>query len=228
MTPMSCDRAAELLSDDLEGALDGVLAADLAGHLGSCPECRALRAAMGDVTALLRTPEVGPAADLAARVARASFAARPRPLRRPRRAWAAAGGGWLGWLGEVPFAVQAVAASLALVMTAGLVMAAGSPPGTPARPRLAQRASDGLAHVMERKDRLVEDLRLLRVVVVTAFEGRLDRVNDRVDDYRRLLERRQREEQARDPKKTQAGVGAPRWAAARGSREFRTRADAVS
>jgi hypothetical protein len=42
----------------------------------------------------------------------------------------------------------------------------------------------------ERKDRLVEDVRILGVVLTTAFEGRLERVNERVEDYRRLLERR--------------------------------------
>ena len=50
-------------------------------------------------------------------------------------------------------------------------------------------------YVAEKKDRLVEDFRMLRVVVGTAFEGRVDRVNDRVEDYRRLLERRQRDAQ---------------------------------
>jgi hypothetical protein len=48
---------------------------------------------------------------------------------------------------------------------------------------------------MERKDRVVEDVRILRVVVGAAFEGRFDRVNDRVEDYRRLLEKRKSVEQ---------------------------------
>ena len=39
-------------------------------------------------------------------------------------------------------------------------------------------------YLLERKDRLVEDVRMLRVVIGAAFEGRVDRVNDRVDDYR--------------------------------------------
>ena len=214
MTPMTCDRAAELLSDDLDGALHSVLAADLAAHLLSCAECRALRTAVADVTALLRVPDIEPAADLAARVAAASFAAaRPRPARthlKPRD-WATAAAGWLGWLADVPFAVQAVSAAFALVLTAGLVMAAGSAPG-PARPRWQQRVSESAVYLVEKKDRVVEDFRLLRVVIATAFEGRLDRVNDRVDDYRRLLERRQKDEQAKDHKKTQASIGARRWA----------------
>jgi hypothetical protein len=37
------------------------------------------------------------------------------------------------------------------------------------------------------------------VVVGAAIEGRLDRVSDRVEDYRRLLERRRETEQQRLP-----------------------------
>ena len=110
MTAMTCGRAAELLSDDLDGALEGVIAADLAAHLLSCEGCRALRAAVADVTALLRVPEIEAAADLAARVAAASFAAaRPRAARASRSArdWATAAASWLGWLADVPFAVRA-------------------------------------------------------------------------------------------------------------------------
>jgi hypothetical protein len=202
VSPLSCDRAAELLSDDLEGTLDRALAADLAAHLSGCRECRALRAALADVTMMLRAPAIEPATDLAERVARASWVAARTPILRAqrKRAWAQTAATWAGWLTEVPFAVQAVAAALALVVTAGLVMAAGSAPGAPARPRLGQRISNATVYVLERKDRLVEDFRLLRVVVSTAFEGRLDRVNDRVDDYRRLLEQRKKDEPPRDKK----------------------------
>lgn len=211
-TGMTCDRAAELLSDDIEGTLDRILAADLASHLAGCADCRALRAAVADVTALLRVPAIEPVAGLAERVARASWAAaRVAPPRATRaRAWAHAAASGLGWLTEVPFAVQAVAAGFALVLTAGLVMAAGNAPGTAARPRVAQRLSDATVYVVERKERLVEDFRLLRVVIATAFEGRLDRVNDRVDDYRRLLERRQNEQaKQRDKRKSERSEPAP-------------------
>jgi hypothetical protein len=44
--------------------------------------------------------------------------------------------------------------------------------------------------LLERKDRLVEDVRILGVVLSTAFEGRVEKVNERVEDYRRLIERR--------------------------------------
>jgi putative zinc finger protein len=215
VSAMTCDRAAELLSDDLDGTLDGVIAAELSTHLLSCAECRALRATVADVRALLRAPEIAPAADLAARVAAASWTdARPRvvPGRSRARDWAVSAAAWLGWLADVPFAVQAVSAGFALVLTAGLVMAAGSAPGAPVRPRWQQRVSETAVYLVEKKDRVVEDVRLLRVVIATAFEGRLDRVNDRVDDYRRLLERRQKDEQAKDNKKSEAIVGVSRWA----------------
>ena len=188
---MTCARAEELLSDDLEGRLDGALAAELAAHLAGCAECRALRAALADVTLLLRAPALEPGADLAERVARASWAAGRAPIVRARA---------LARLGQRrPRPGRAGSPrcrsrcrrwprASALVLTAGLVMAASAAPGAPARPRIAQRLTDAAVYLLERKDRLVEDFRLLRVVVATAFEGRLDRVNDRVDDYRRLLE----------------------------------------
>ena len=192
---MTCDRASELLGDDLEGTLDGVLAGELASHLAGCADCRELRAALADVSLLLREPTVDAGADLAERVARVSWAIGRAPLLRAQRsrAWANAAAAGAGWLTEVPFAVQGVAAALALVLTAGLVMAASAAPGAPTRPRIAQRLSDATVYALERKDRLVEDLRLLRIVVGTAFEGRVDRVNDRVEDYRRLLDRRKKD-----------------------------------
>jgi hypothetical protein len=170
---------------------------------------------MADVTSLLRAPAIEPATDLAGRVARASWVAVRTPILRAerKRAWASAAATWVGWLTEVPFAVQAVAAGFALVVTAGLVMAAGSAPGAPARPRIGQRLSEATVYLVERKDRLVEDLRLLRVVVSTAFEGRLDRVNDRVDDYRRLIERRKKDEHPKDDKKSESIIGAAVWTA---------------
>ena len=218
MTALRCDDVRELLSDDLEGALDRAAAADVAFHLAGCVECRALRLAMADVTSLLRAPAIEAATDLADRVARGSWIAARTPIVRAqrKRAWANAAATWAGWLTEVPFAVQAVAAALALVVTAGLVMAAGSAPG-PARPRFGQRIADATVYVVERKDRLVEDFRLLRVVVSTAFEGRLDRVNDRVDDYRRLLEQRKKDDTRKDDKKSQLEESEPGSPAARRS-----------
>jgi hypothetical protein len=219
VSALRCDDVADLLSEDLEGTLERATAAGVASHLAGCVECRALRQAMADVTSLLRAPAIEPATDLADRVARASWVAARTPIVRAqrKRAWANAAATWAGWLTEVPFAVQAMAAALALVVTAGLVMAAGSTPGAPARPRFGQRIADATVYVVERKDRLVEDFRLLRVVVSTAFEGRLDRVNDRVDDYRRLLEQRKKDETRKDDEKSGLEESEPGSPAARRS-----------
>src|SRR5258708_25591001 len=75
---MDCRRAEELLSDHYERTLDPVRRADLDAHLSGCADCRALRAALGDVVEALRTfPLLEPPARLAQRVAAAALA-RPR------------------------------------------------------------------------------------------------------------------------------------------------------
>lgn len=184
---LACRRAEELLSDDLDGTLDGVLGADLLAHLDSCERCRELRAAVAEVMEVLRSaPAREPAADLAERAAAAALARgrAPAPARMKLP----------GMMGLPPW-VLATAAVLALALSTGLVAASGSSKSLGAPGRIAQKVSAAGVYVAEKKDRLVEDFRMLRVVVGTAFEGRLDRMNDRVDDYRRLLERRRRDEQ---------------------------------
>jgi hypothetical protein len=84
--------------------------------------------------------------------------------------------------------LQAIAAAVAIAGTTALYATRG--PAVRQGARLAKRASNAGVYLLERKDRLMEDVRILRVVVSAAFEGRVDRVNDRVEDYRRLLERR--------------------------------------
>jgi hypothetical protein len=69
--------------------------------------------------------------------------------------------------------------------------------------RIEERADTMLALAAERRDRLVEDVRILRVVISAAFESRMDRMNDRVDDYRRLLERRRTPEPESVPQSPQ-------------------------
>jgi hypothetical protein len=191
---LECARAEELLSDHLEGALDPPLRDRLERHLASCGPCAELRAALGEVVSALRAaPELEPAGDLAERAAAAALRAaeaRRFSARRllPRR---------LGASVREMFAVpglplaRGVAAALAVATTAAVLLAQ-SFVGEPVRAanRVVERTVDVSAYLAERKDRLIEDFRLLRVVIGTAFEGRLDRVNDRVDDYRRLLERR--------------------------------------
>jgi anti-sigma factor RsiW len=198
-----CLRVEEMLSDHLDGSLDPLLDGELRAHVEACERCRELRAAMVEVIAALRdVAEAEPSADLAARVAAAALRA---GRGRPRRIGLPTFPGLPPW-------VLATAAVLALALSTGLVTASGGKGPLGGTSRLAQRVSAAGIYVAEKKDRLAEDFRMLRVVVGTAFEGRVDRVNDRVDDYRRLLERRQRDEQLERSRQqtTEPSPGSPR------------------
>jgi hypothetical protein len=190
---LACAAFEEQLSDLYENALPPAARAELERHLAGCPRCRELFEALGEVVSALRdAPELEPARDLAERVAGAALASAARrrtPLRLAVPRLGAAAREMFAF--SVPGTVRGMAAALALALTAAVFLAQ-SFVGTPVRAanRVVQRTVTAGAYVAERKDRLLEDLRLLRVVIRTAFEGRLDRVNDRVDDYRRLLERR--------------------------------------
>ena len=169
---MDCARAEELLSDDCDSTLEPLLREDLAAHLAGCPQCRSLRSALLEVVQALQRPsELAPPAGMADRVIAAVARDRAAPTRRGRI-----------------LRLQAVAAAVAIAGTTGLYATRG--PAVRQGARLAKRASNAGVYLLERKDRLMEDVRILRVVVSAAFEGRMDRVNDRVEDYRRLLERR--------------------------------------
>lgn len=171
---MDCAWVEERLSDHREGALDPVVRAEIETHLASCPACSTLLAALDEVLGVLHRPvEAEPPEGFETRVAGALRRERARAaLRLPRH-------------------VQLLAASLALAIGGLTTLALG-----PGADRL--RAAGGSLgriegmrlELLDRRDRALEDLRLLGVVVSTAFEGRLDRVGDRVQDYRRLLERR--------------------------------------
>ena len=194
---MPCHRAEELLSDHLEEALDTVLDAEVRAHLDRCDRCRDLRDALVEVLDVLRAEsDVAPTEGLAERAAAAGLrAGRPRaPRRLPQIA------------GLPPWAL-ATAAVLALALSTGIVTASGGKGPLGGAGRIARRVSSIGIYVAEKRDRLVEDFRMLRVVVETAFEGRIDRVNDRVEDYRRLLERRQRDAQIE--RSQQSPVAAP-------------------
>ncbi len=202
-TTLDCARAEELFSDHLEGALDKAVGDALEVHLSGCARCRELLDALGSVLDVLHAEEsIEPAADLARRVADAALRARRAPAWRrlvPP-----------GWSPQVR--IYALAAGLALVSTGAVFLArAVSSEGAPAR-LVAKAASTG-AYIAERKDRLVEDLRALRVVVATAFEGRVDRMNGRVDDYRRLLERRREPQKKPEPQSLSSRNSNPEAAA---------------
>lgn len=178
---MDCRRAEELFSDDLEGTLHPLLKTELDDHLRSCPSCASLRVSFALVVGALRegSVSVDAPAGLAERAATAALAAGRAVARRvpaPMPRW-----------------LQAVAAAAAIAVTGGTTwVAVKGEPG-----RLVMRARDRVVvtgvQLLEQRDRLAEDLRLMRIVVGTAFEARVDRVNDRVDDYRRLLEKRRSE-----------------------------------
>jgi hypothetical protein len=183
---MDCRRAEELFSDDLEGTLHPLLKAELGDHIRSCPSCASLRESFALVVVALRegSVSVDAPAGLAERAATAALAAGRAVARRvpaPMPRW-----------------LQAVAAAAAIVITGGTMwVAIKGEPG-----RFVMRARDRVVatgvQLLEQRDRLAEDLRLMRIVVGTAFEARVDRVNDRVDDYRRLLEKRRSEGAKKD------------------------------
>jgi hypothetical protein len=174
---MDCQRAEELLSDHLDGTLHAILRAELAEHLAACAQCRALQGALADVVESLRAfPDTDAPAGLAERAATAALLGRGRVVVRPAvvlPAWA-----------------QAAAAGLALIALGTILMVVGPEKPSRAAQRLVSHTVTAGSSLMERKDRLVEDVRVLGVVLGTAFEGRLDRVNERVEDYRRFLDRR--------------------------------------
>lgn len=177
MTTMDCARAHELFSDHLEGVLHPILRAELDAHLAACAECRPLRASLADVVdALHAFPELDAPEGLAGRAAAAALAAPRAVVIRPAIV--------------MPSWVQAAAAGLALIALGTVLMVVGPEKPTRAAQRLVSQTVTAGSSLLERKDRLVEDVRILGVVLGTAFEGRLERVNDRVEDYRRLLDRR--------------------------------------
>jgi hypothetical protein len=199
---MDCRRAEELFSDHHDGTLAQPRLSELEHHLRACPECRSLRETLAEVVEGLRNlPVVEAPAGLAERAAAAALT-RSRPAAHPdlRRERMAAVPSWL----------LAAAAGIALVATGVVLLATGGAGPGRAVTHLLDRTSNTGAFLLEKKDRLVEDVRILGVVITTAFEGRLDRMSDRVDDYRRLIERRRSTEQEQQGQKRSRGsnVGA--------------------
>jgi hypothetical protein len=121
----------------------------------------------------------------------------------------------------MPAGVWLAAAALAAAVGTGIFYGqrAGLDPVRSAR-RVVERSVNVGAYLLERKDRLVEDVRLLRVVIGTAFEGRVERVNDRVDDYRKLLEKRRDAPRGRAAPRAQGRGGRDRPADPLGALRF--------
>lgn len=178
---MDCPRSQELLSDHMEGTLHEILRVELETHLADCQECHSLREAAGEVVEALRSyPTLEPSAGLVDRIVLASRRlprSVPRaPVIRPAVV--------------IPAWMQTAAAGFALVALGVLLMMVGPENSTRAASHLVDRTVSAGSELLEHKNRMVEDVRILGVVLTTAFEGRLERVNERVEDYRRLLERR--------------------------------------
>lgn len=192
---MRCEQAEELFSDYQEGVLPVAAARQLEEHLAGCPACRELMETVGHVVDALRpSADMEPSGDLALRVAQASWRVAAETARKVVA---------FPTLRRLPWRVHALAAGLAVLATGAVFLVRDQGPHL--QSRMAQRSVNTGVYLRERGERLWEDLRVLRVVVATAFEGRVDRVNDRVEDYRRLLERRK--QGAPDHKQSSAGAG---------------------
>ena len=172
---MDCQRTEELLSDHLEGTLHALVRGEVEAHLAGCADCRALRDALAEVVEALRAlPEIDAPRGLAERAATAALV-RPRVIRPAL---------------VLPPWAQAAAAGFALIALGASLLMVGPDKPTRAAQRLVSQTVTAGSSLMERKDRVVEEVRILGVVLGTAFEGRIERVNERVEDYKRLLDRR--------------------------------------
>jgi hypothetical protein len=204
---MNCSRAQELFSEYREESLDAGTREDLRDHLAGCPDCRELMGALREVMeALGRVPELEPPLDLARKAAEAAVAQEasdPAPIRWPKSQ-------------GLPAWIRSVAAALAIAST-GTFFLLEREGHTLFRTssRFVTRAVNMGVHAVERKDRLVEDVRDLPALVSSVVTGRVERVGGRVEDYRRLLEKRRQG----DVEKKQGGLGS---AGAQVAEHFRT------
>lgn len=197
---MDCRMVEARLSDHLEGTLEPDLLALVEAHLDDCASCRTLRQTLPDVIDALRAaPDVAPSATLAARAAEAALLAR-----RAERA--------VSWMSlGAPQWLQTAAAGIALVVAGATLLALGPENVAHSTSRFVERSLGSGTTVRARADRVVEDLRVLRVMVGTALEGRLDGVNDRVRDYRKLLQkRRPAPSESASPSPSEVGKDGPR------------------
>ena len=185
---MDCPRSQELFSDHLEGTLHEILRVELEAHLSTCEECRSLRGTVAEVVEALEAyPTLEAPLGLVDRVIAASRRApRLQPAQRAVIVRPAL---------VIPAWMQAAAAGFAMIALGVLLMVVGPERSTRAATLLVDRTVNAGSELVDRKDRMVEDVRILGVVLTTAFEGRLERVNERVEDYRRLLEQRRNEGQ---------------------------------
>ena len=165
---MKCQRSEELWSEHLEGRLPPPLLRDLEEHLAGCPDCGTLLDTFREIILVLESlPRPQPASDLLERILTDSQPTLAR-LRERANWWAAASwGNWAAW---------GTAAALVAVLLLG-------PEETISRMRqLGHQAYAfglGLYHDTEA---LIDGLNVIRITVGVAFEDRLDRLNQRLQD----------------------------------------------
>lgn len=205
-TNPSCDAVTEHLGDFREGALAEPWRSRVALHLQECDACAALGDALAELSLLLHVDVPEPRAGFEEDIATASAAApspdraqiptatatqiptaEPTPTAAPTpsvfrfpQLGAAAREAWR--LSPLP-----LAATLAVALSGGLLL--GLPEDRlpePAR-RLRARGATARELLMERQERLMEDLGALRLVVGGAFSSRVERIQEQLEDYRRLV-----------------------------------------
>lgn len=177
---MDCRDVEALLSDHVEERLHPIGRAELEAHLDLCPACRGLRDALAEVMEELRSfPLAEPPEGLAERAASAAVAAWPYRGAVIRPAVV------------VPHWVRTAAAGLALIMLGTALVIVGPDASSRAASRLVARTRSASERLSSRPERLWEDVRAFGADVGVAAASRLDRFGDRVEDYRRLLGKRE-------------------------------------
>ncbi|MCU0241479.1 MAG: hypothetical protein MUF51_03545 [Vicinamibacteria bacterium] len=164
---MDCRRAEQLFSDHCEQTLPEPLRLDLVAHLAVCEECRALHTAFFEV---VRDLQALPAPSLPGTLIERVHALRTQPPRRRRAASQAR-------------LLLLTAAIVAFAVGIWTIRDVFTPRGFT---RAWNRAASASANLAEKKDRFVENLRLLKVVVWAAFEGRVERMNEELNGSAQL------------------------------------------
>jgi hypothetical protein len=181
--PRECEAVGLRLGDFREGALEEPWRGRVGGHLRECDECAALHEALGEVVALLRVPVPEPGPGFEERVAARAFA--PRVAAQAVAAPPAAP--WARWREAWRLAPLPLAATLAVALgVAALLALPAERLPDPAR-RLLERGATAREMFAEHRERLIEDVGALRLVVRGAFSSRVERIQEQLEDYRRLV-----------------------------------------
>lgn len=222
-TDPTCDAVAEHLGDFREGALAEPWRGRVAAHLRGCEECAALHEALAELSLLLRQeipePRPGFEEDIAA-----TSAAAPVPDRAPSPTATRIPTGTpaptaeqtpsvLGftWPKLVATAREAwrlsplpLAAMLAVALSGALLLGLPEERLPELARRLRARAATARELLMERQERLLEDVGALRLVVGGAFSSRVERIQEQLEDYRRLVAAPERRKPAATPGRPEA------------------------